>query len=71
MKPDEQLLREIANESTGKYIHDSNMFSSIYKNYCNMGNSKKAEEYEKILRARLSQIRLERVKNENNLYSRR
>jgi len=61
IEPDQVLLMELSKESSGAYVHDSNMFSSIYRNYCNKGDIENSSRLEKVLRSRLAKIRLERV----------
>ncbi len=62
IEADQKLLIDIAKESTGAYIHDSNMLSSNYKWFCMQGDTIGAEKAERLLRARLARIRLEKVK---------
>jgi len=62
IKPDDNLLRELSNESNGQWIHDSNRYSAIYRNWCTIGDQTKADYYEDLLRRRLAAIRFERVR---------
>ncbi len=62
LKIDEKLLMDLAKESTGQYVHDTNAWSSSYRYYCQHDEVIHAVNMETRLRARLAKIRLEQVK---------
>jgi len=59
---DDKLLMDLEKESTGKYIHDTSAWCASYKYYCQHDEVIHAVNMETRLRARLAQIRLEKVK---------
>lgn len=62
LKKDQALILAIDKESTGMYIHDSNVLVSAYSYYAEKDNQEMFDRLETKLRVRLVKIRLMGVK---------